>query len=142
MNRQCAGCGTVLPPERRSPHCEPCRVEYQRQRNREKVWAYRNRAREALANQTNPGESRPPNDEEFGWLEAVNPDLGVPIRRVHELLDQGRTVTDGEVARLALGALQEYDNTRELFEAEVTPETEPIATSWRGYFESIRGALG
>jgi len=138
VTRQCVGCDTVLAPERRSPHCERCWVEYQRQRNREKVWAYRNRAREALANQAPVQESRPPNEDEFAWLEAVGLGLHGPVRGAQDLLDSGRDVTDPEVRQLAYDALRQYDANRDAFETEVGPETEGIAASWRGYFESVR----
>jgi|HubBroStandDraft_1064217.scaffolds.fasta_scaffold12060_5 hypothetical protein len=140
--RQCVGCGTALAPERRSPHCERCRVDYQRQRNRGKVSAYRNRLREALASQANATESRAPNEEEFAWLGAINLGLEEPIRRVHELLKAGKGVSDPEVVQLARGALQQYDSLRNEFDTEVTAESEAIAASWRGYFESIRKVLG
>jgi hypothetical protein len=138
VTRQCVGCGSALPPERRSPHCEGCWPEYQRQRNREKVWAYRNRARQAIVNQPAAQESRPPNEDEFGWLEAVGLGLYGPVRGAQNLLDSGRDITDPEVRQLAWEALQQFDAYRDEFEAEVGPETEQIAASWRGYFESIR----
>jgi hypothetical protein len=142
VTRQCVGCGIVLPPEGRSPHCERCRLDYQRQRNREKVWAFRARVREAGASQAAAQGSRSPSDEELTWLDAINLGLEEPIRRVHELLDSGRSTSDSEVIALAAGALRRYDALRDEFEAQVSEDSAALAASWRGYFESVRRALG
>ena len=106
--RQCTGCGIVLAPGRRSPHCERCRVDYQRQRNREKVWAFRVRAAAAPLASSGAPASRPPNEQELAWLRSLDFGLEEPIRRVHELMALGRTVSDPEVVRLASLALEQY----------------------------------
>jgi hypothetical protein len=71
-------------------------------------------------------------------------DLGIygPVRAVHNLLNSGRPVTDPEVRKLAREALEQFDAYRNEFEEEVGPDSEAIAASWRGYFESVRRALG
>jgi len=142
MARQCVGCGAILPLERRSPHCEVCRADYQRQRNREKVWAFRNRAREFRKRAAVANASRGPNEEELDWLAATDLGLEGPVRRVHELLDSGRNVSDPEVIQLAAAALRQYDACHNDFEAAVSPDSAALAASWRDYFESVRRVLG
>lgn len=143
MIHQCVGCGSVLPRERRSPRCERCWIDYQRQRNRAKVWAYRERARLARASSPTPEETRLPNEEELSWLQWLNLGLAEPIRRIVELVGSGRPESDPEVAQLAMGVLQRYDSLRRDFEERVRlrPDPTDLAASWRGFFESIRNVV-
>jgi hypothetical protein len=143
VSAQCVGCGTVLPPERRSPRCPRCWMEYQRDRNRKKVRQYRARLREARVNVPAGGEERLPNEGELDWLYELGLGLSEPIDTMIELLRSGRKIDDPQVVQLAADALRRYDDLRADFDDRARSRSDPenLADSWRGFFESVRRAL-
>ena len=143
MIRQCMTCQTVLPDKARSPYCLPHYLEHQKERNRAK--SRRHRVRESLYHPEpdRQPQGRLPVEEELEWLAWLNLGLAEPIQRIVELRADGRTARDPEVVRLARAALERYDGLRADFEERATlrPDPQGYAAQWRGFFESIRGAL-
>jgi hypothetical protein len=140
MNRQCAACGTPLPVGARSPYCLPHYLEHQKERNRAKVRAYRERARNAPPSPPNPDQPHLPTEVDLGWLDWMDSDLGRTIRRVVGMLNGGRGTDDPEVIELAGRALQRYDSIQAAIEDRARPQQggDWQITNWRGFFESVR----
>lgn len=134
--RQCRGCGTVMPPERRSPFCERCWIEHNKARNLAKTHASRERTR--------AWDEHPASDllgqEDLAWLDWLNLGLAEPARRMLELERGGRGAPDGEWAETGRGVLQLYDELRPAFEerARLRPDPEHSGPNWRRFFESLR----
>lgn len=140
MIRQCAGCGTCLLPERRSELCPSCWLDYQRQRNREKVRAFRARQRIEVAPPAPSDQNRLPTADEFQWLDGLDLGLAVPVSQASNLLDEGRGTDDPEVRELLVSMLARYDALRADFESRAAsiPDPEDRAGGWRWFFESVR----
>jgi hypothetical protein len=140
MNRQCVTCGTLLPEGARSPYCLPHYLEHQKERNRAKVRAYRERARNARPTPPNPDQPRLPTEVDLGWLDWMDSELGATTRRAVELLNAGCTTDEPEVIQLAVRALHRYDSIRDAIEARARPQQggDWQITNWGGFFESVR----
>jgi hypothetical protein len=140
MNRQCATCGTLLPEGARSPYCLPHYIEHQRERNRNKVRAHRERSRNAPPAPPNPDQPHLPNEVDLGWLDWMDADLGAKTRRMVELLNQGHATNETEVSELALWAFRRYDSIRAAFEERAHPLEggDWQITNWGHFFESVR----
>lgn len=152
--RQCALCQSVLPAGWRPLFCSTCRPAYQRERNRAKVAAFRERRRsgattyergserEPSTSPARPSEDsgRPPNESEINWLQGLNLGLAGPVRQAFDLLSAGRTIRDPEVQGLARWIVARYDLMRPMLDqrASLLPDPEHLAESWRGFFESMR----
>lgn len=139
MTRQCVGCGTALPDEGRSPRCERCWIEHQKQRNRSKVQAHRARERSARPALT----IQIPGDASRRWLRESDLGIAEPIDCISELLASGRDGTDLEIGEAARDGLERYDLNRQQFEEWVarSPGAEGAAAEWRAFFEAVRGTL-
>jgi hypothetical protein len=140
MNPQCLTCGSLLPEGARSPYCLPHYLEHQKARNRAKVRAYRERARNGPPN---PDQPHLPTEVDLGWLDWMDPELGGTIRRVVGMLNGGRTTDDPEVIELAGRALQRYDSIQAAIEDRARPQEggDWQITNWRGFFDSVRRAF-
>jgi hypothetical protein len=143
MTRQCAGCGTLLPEEGRSPRCPRCWAERERQRNLEKVQAFRQRRRDYRPTLNGPEGPHLPNKNDLGWLQWLNLDLVEPIRNVCELIRRGKAPYHDDVLAHARVALERYDGQREEFEARVlqAPQAANLWNEWRSFFEQFREAV-
>jgi hypothetical protein len=144
VTRQCTNCAAFLPPERRSPLCAVCWPVWQLSRNREKVRAFRARTYAARAAYMLSAEDYTPHAEDYNWLDSLDLGLAEPICEVQNLIESGTPISDPDVARRLREILTQYDQRAADLEAASHSWEDPegSAVVWRGYFQSVRRALG
>jgi len=144
MTRQCVGCGIALPDGGRSPRCLGCWTGHQKERNRAKVRAHRQRALNALNRLDATNRPHLPSETDLGWLDRMDAELGGTIRRVVEMRKGGRPPDDSYVLRLASEALHRFASIRGAIEDRARTREDGASqfTNWDGFFESVRKAVG